>query len=581
MTEAEHRSRVQCIFHESMKVILEPLKEAGKSGVRMKDGKGDIRLVFPVLASYVADYSEQCLVTCTKYGTCHKCRQVANWLGDNKASPPRTQRWTLGILDDAKKQSKGSARSFHQYCSDEEVAGNVFSPFWKDFPFTDIHLAITSDVLHQLYQGVFKHVVEWCQAILGEKTLDQRIRVLPNGHGLRQFKKGISNLSQISGSQRKNMAKILMGCIHDIMAPSGVKAVKALLDFIYLAQYPTHDEITLEYMQDSLEEFHKHKDYFVNVGCREHIHIPKFHSLMHYIQAIELLGTTDNYNTELFKRLHIDFARHGWRASNLSDKFPQMIAWLSRLEKILAFSNSLSNGSHSATTLGIAPSAISTSTTSGSSGSSGLSASSTSTFRTILSSTFKNPSKRIPKSLAKYPNYPKRTISQVEQLHNAPEFGRHLKQYLNTFSIQPISARSLYHAILPDLFTIDIYNMFHFQPEALQDDNEEETDIVKAMPISQSHPNGRFDTVVVMVSEEAESTSLEGLACSFPSINNPSSSFSRNSNWKGESYFHTSSKIAGTRIWKCCSFPVAQKSPCIHRVVYPSRDDRKQGSWYV
>ncbi len=82
------------------------------------------------------------------------------------------------------------------------------------------------------------------------------------------------------------MAKILLGCIHDIMAPKGIKTMKALLDFIYLAQYSTHDTITLGYLHDALEEFHKYKEYFVVVGCWQHLHIPKLHFLIHYVNTI-------------------------------------------------------------------------------------------------------------------------------------------------------------------------------------------------------------------------------------------------------------------------------------------------------
>jgi len=471
MTELEHRSRVQRIFHESMKTILEPLKQAGKDGVRMKDSKGAIRQVHPVLSCYVADYPEQCLVTCTKYGTCVKCCQDALHLEDIEPALPRTKKWTINVIQQAKNLSRGSSVKFHQHCMDNDVAGGIYSPFWQDFPYTDIHHAITPDVLHQLYQGVFKHVVEWCRSIVGEKELDRRIQVLPYGYGLRQFRKGISKLSQISGTERKNMAKILLGCVHDIMAPGGVKAVKALLDFIYLAQYSTHDQITLGYLRDSLEEFHKYKQYFVLVGCREHLNIPKLHSLIHYIQAIELFGTTDNYNTEMFERLHIDFAKQGWRASNQRDEFPQMITWLSRREKLISFHNSL---------------------------------------HAQLIPTQSNPSKRVPKSIAKYPNYPNRSIPLIEQLHLAPEFRRHLKQYLNTFISHPLSGRSLDQADLPDLFTVNVYNMFRFQPPALQDNNEE-ADTVKAMPISRTRPHGRFDTVVVMDSDNAEATGMAGI----------------------------------------------------------------------
>ncbi|KAF8870149.1 hypothetical protein CPB84DRAFT_1818461 [Gymnopilus junonius] len=343
-----------------------------------------------------------------------------------------------------------------------DVAGRVFTPFWQDLPFADIHKAIMPDILHQLYQGIFKHLVGWCQSVMGEKKLDQRIRSLPFGNGLRHFKNGISNLSQISGSERKNMVKILLGCLVGVMATPGIKAMKALLDFIYLAQYPTHNNETLGYLRTALKEFHNNKSYFVDVKCQEHLNLPKLHSLSHYIESIELFGTTDNYNTEMFERLHIDFAKHGWRATNQWDEFLQMIHWLCQQEKI--------------------------------------------TFFNMI------PSLSQPLwAIAKRPDYPRRAITYIETLHNAPHFSFHLKKYLNTFlDPSPLHQCALETAPLP-ITHLDVYNMFRFHQVALHDEIEGEKDIVRAMPKSAKLPNGHFDTVVVMTTDEAESHGLAGI----------------------------------------------------------------------
>jgi hypothetical protein len=329
MTELERQSRIQRLFHESMKIILEPLKAAGEKGVRMKNGSGEVRQVHPFLCCHVADYPEQCFVTCTKSGTCPKCRQKADNLQDYTRSAARTSHWSSSVILEAKKNASGSLSTFHRLCMEKDVAGGVYDPFWSGFPNTDIHKTITPDVLHQLHQGVFKHLIGWCQSVVGEKELDRRIWVLSLGRGLRRFKNGISTLSQISGTERKNMAKFLLACVQDVLASRGVRAVKAILDFIYLAQYSTHDGTILTYMKDALKDFHRNKKYFVDVGCQEHLNLPKLHSLSHYVESIKLLGTTDNYNTEMFERLHIDFAKHGWRATNQRDEFSQMIRWLS------------------------------------------------------------------------------------------------------------------------------------------------------------------------------------------------------------------------------------------------------------
>lgn len=474
MSDHERRSRVQRVFHESMRLVLEPLIGAGKKGVEMISSDGSVRDVFPLLTCYVADYPEQCLVACTKYCTCPKCRAPSDGLQEAHAAEPRNQQWTATIIESAKAKADGNHRVFHDECMSSDVAGSVYKPFWYDFPLCDIHQAITPDVLHQLYQGVFKHLVGWCQKALGPTKLDERIRCLPPAFGLRHFKNGFSALSQISGPERKQMAKILLGCLVGSMPKSGIQAVTALLDFIYIAQYPAHDTDTLHYLQDALERFHQHRHYFLQVGVREDFNIPKFHSLVHYVDSIKAFGTTDNYNTEMFERLHIDFAKHGWRASNHRDEFPQMIRWLSRQEKINSFEKYLS---------GTSTESVEDLTTSSDSARDGI-------------------------LLAKYPHHPNRPISHLLDKYQAHNFDYHLKLYLSKFQTNPVTSRLLDLHALP--FTkVDVYDMFRFHPDSLQD-GEKEKDIAKAMPPSKQLPHGRFDPVVVMVSDEAESTGLAG-----------------------------------------------------------------------
>ncbi|KIY60631.1 hypothetical protein CYLTODRAFT_363834 [Cylindrobasidium torrendii FP15055 ss-10] len=307
----------------------------------MTSGNGEVHLVHPILAAYVADYPEQCLVTCSKYGTCPKCKCGADNLHDHTTKyPPRTQTDTAQTMEDVKSKTT-SASAYFEMCMENDVNGNVTTPFWTDLPYTDIHLAQTPDVLHQLYQGVILHLIKWCQTLGTEKELDRRIRRLPPALGLRHFKNGIGALSQVSGTERKNIGKILLGCIIDLLPIAAVTACRAILDFVYLAQYTTHDDATLGYMDDALNLWDKHKDVFLHTDVREDFDIPKFHALRHYVSSIRLFGATNNFNTEMFERLHIEFAKKGWRASNKRDEFPQMTQWVTRQENITSFARYL------------------------------------------------------------------------------------------------------------------------------------------------------------------------------------------------------------------------------------------------
>ena len=111
--------------------------------------------------------------------------------------------------------------------------------------------------------------------------------------------------------ERKHIAQILLPCLIGKIDSRGIVACRSLLHFIYLAQYPSHDEETLGYMEAELDTWHRYRAYFIDAGVREDFNIPKFHSLQHYIDSIRWLGTTDNYNTAMFEHLHIDFAKEG------------------------------------------------------------------------------------------------------------------------------------------------------------------------------------------------------------------------------------------------------------------------------
>ncbi|KAE9386873.1 hypothetical protein BT96DRAFT_960497 [Gymnopus androsaceus JB14] len=365
---------------------------------------------------------------------------------------------------------------------DEEVSGYTYHLFWDELPFCDIHFAITPDVLHQLYQGVLKHLITWCQQILSKEELDCRIRCLPPCYGVHHFKNGISTLSQISGVERKNMGHILLACLVgcDTMPKRALTAVRAILDFIYLSQYTIHDDDTLSYMDDALKIWHKYKDSFIQTGVHKDLNIPKFHSLQHYVEAIRFLGATDNYNTEMFERLHINFAKKGWRASNKQDEFPQMTWWLSRQENINSFDCELTWVLEQQALIKTAREQP-----------------------TAAPAHLPSPKPHI--LLPKVPTCPNKSISSIQISHHTPGFLQHLKAYLEM--LKPNSTRNdVLHASMQQLpfQQLDIYHSFKFSHELLEEG-------MKASPLNE----GRFDTVVVLTADTAETVGLEGMLLYF------------------------------------------------------------------
>jgi hypothetical protein len=94
----------------------------------------------------------------------------------------------------------------------------VLNPFWKFLLYANIYQSITPDILHQLHQGMTKHLILWLQSAFGTTELDQQSRCLPLNHNVRHFSKGISGFLWISGKEHAEMCKILLGLIIVISA---------------------------------------------------------------------------------------------------------------------------------------------------------------------------------------------------------------------------------------------------------------------------------------------------------------------------------------------------------------------------
>ncbi|KAF8596468.1 hypothetical protein BDV93DRAFT_548345 [Ceratobasidium sp. AG-I] len=171
-----------------------------------------------------------------------------------------------------------------------------------------------------MYKGVFKsYIADWTEEILGKTVWDERFMVMPQAKNLRR--------------ETKEMAKQYLPIVADDPAvPSEfVKMVRALLDFLYLAESEQLSEGEIEEMDEALRTFHSLKKVLVELGVMEDLekfdYIPKFHMLGHYTCSIHELGTPDGYNTESPEHLHIIYAKRGWRASNRREAIKQIIKY--------------------------------------------------------------------------------------------------------------------------------------------------------------------------------------------------------------------------------------------------------------
>jgi hypothetical protein len=79
------------------------------------------------------------------------------------------------------------------------------------------------------------------------------------------------------------MEKIIVGVLAGAVPADAIKAVRAMLDFIYYAQFQPHTDATLAAMESSLREFHTYKHIFIRLGiCKDfniYTEVPLPHAL--------------------------------------------------------------------------------------------------------------------------------------------------------------------------------------------------------------------------------------------------------------------------------------------------------------
>jgi hypothetical protein len=222
------------------------------------------------------------------------------------------------------------------------------------------------------------------------------------------------------------------------MEPCVLQAAHRLMDFVYLAQYHSHTDDTLTTLQRALDDFHRSKDVFIELGCRDQFNIPKLHSLIHYTDIIRNLGSLDGLNTETSKRLHIDFAKKAYTATSRRDYTVQMTRWLQWQEAVIWFSNYLAW--HDRTRLVDTDSPLSTDSEHE---------------RPIQGVEHRSVTALQHCQISQQPQFPKRTIQYLEEHHRAACFLDALKAFVNTL---PHSKHHFFEPNANDRF--DIFSNF-------------------------------------------------------------------------------------------------------------------------
>ena len=104
------------------------------------------------------------------------------------------------ILDALSAFDDPDAQIFVRACRDAGIKP-VVHPFWENLPYANIYQSVAPDMLHQLYQGIIKHLLTWLKSAFGEAEIDALSQWFPPNHNIHLFMNGIPSLSWLSGTK--------------------------------------------------------------------------------------------------------------------------------------------------------------------------------------------------------------------------------------------------------------------------------------------------------------------------------------------------------------------------------------------
>ncbi|KAG9102099.1 hypothetical protein FRC06_002315 [Ceratobasidium sp. 370] len=191
-----------------------------------------------------------------------------------------------------------------------QACQNVFHEVMPDF--FPVYLAVSADPLHQIEQGIFgKHIWPWIHDQLSKRQatiLDSHFKNMPQHPNLKHFPNGVAMLRNITGTEHGIILCLLAPLVEDLIPTSHRKltmdVLHSLAQIHLLAKFTTHTEVTLEQLDQEIEQFGNAYQKLAKQFQSLSLNFPKLHSLSHLTNIIWRKSTTDNYHTGLGEALH-------------------------------------------------------------------------------------------------------------------------------------------------------------------------------------------------------------------------------------------------------------------------------------
>ena len=336
-------------FHECLAFVLEPLKQAAKCGVMMRDPLGWRRWCFTPLAGYIADAPEWSLVSGVSVAHSPVTMAKKSQFGDAFPHPTRLGSHTLASLKKIKAHPSNITKYQREALDDHGLTG-VDRLFWATWPFADPSTFLTIEPLHQWHKFFWDHDIRWCINALGKQEIDYRFSILQPHIGYRHFNEGVSHVNQVTGREHRDIQRYLIGVIAGAVPSSFLLAVRALMDFRYLGQATHLSEDDLEKMTAYLALFHQHKNAIVDAQARRggdksaslnrvltDWKIPKLSFKQSVTRNVRLNGVPAQWSADVTEHEHIVVVKNPIEHGNNRNHEAQICRYLDRAEKCSQF----------------------------------------------------------------------------------------------------------------------------------------------------------------------------------------------------------------------------------------------------
>ncbi|KAG1870221.1 hypothetical protein DFJ58DRAFT_723118 [Suillus subalutaceus] len=318
------------LLHQCIDLVVEPLKQAARLGVMMSDPRGFSRYCFTPLVAYVADTPEELVIACATMNSSPVTMATREDFGDPIRHPPRDGSSTLAnIAAIITSISPSDLIPFFEACKRYNLNG-VDLPFWRNWLTANPSSFLTPELLHHLHKMFWDHDRLWCTTVVCT--------------GYRAFKEGISALKQATGRDHRNVQRYIVGVIAGAAPADFISAIRALMEFRYLAQAPHFTDKQVVDLDRCLKVFHRFKQSIVDAGARrgkgggdKPWAIPKLELLQGVVPSICSHGAVMQWSADPTEHAHIKVVKEPARAGNNHDYDAQVCRHLDRRDKVERF----------------------------------------------------------------------------------------------------------------------------------------------------------------------------------------------------------------------------------------------------